>query len=84
MHVLVDEVLQMEDGDSSLLDDKLLSAGVRVNESILGVLQLGVSDEGSGGHEELHTVLHTDVADLVNRAVPRRNCLRRIGVHLGY
>ena len=84
MHVLVDEVLQMEDGDSSLLDDKLLSAGVRVNESILGVLQLGVSDEGSGRHKKLHTVLHTDVADLVNRAVPRRNCLRRIGVHLGY
>jgi len=83
MHVLIHKLLHVVLGDGLLLNDEFVSAWVRVDKSILGILSVRYSDESCRWHKELHTVLLADVAHWEDRVVTRMYCLRySFRVHL--
>ena len=80
--MLVDKLAHLEYRYRLFFDDKLERQRVCVNEPILGVLVLRASNVSSGGYEQLHPVLLSDIGDLVNRTVTRYDRARLHFLHL--
>ena len=76
MHVLINEMLHVEDRDGLFLNYKLLCLRIRINESIFGVLVVRAADEGSSGHEQFHAMFTRNLTHLMNRTIARLDRLR--------